>query len=143
MRWKMKAKAGRHVMSGGKVVLPGQIIDCTRDEIGHALDKFEQLDPDPPEPTTPIRAKLIVVERHDGGFDVVNEKTRRRLNSRKLTKEDAEDIVKSAQPVPSVTMDPEREAKGTKVEMETIGETDPDAEAGPLPLYVTNANRED
>lgn len=95
LRFKMKKGMGTHYLPGMKAVHPGDEIKCEKEELGGALDKFEQLDPDP-EPEKPkVGLKLL----HVGGgyYNVVNDATGKVLNDRPLKKEVAEEMLTEKQ----------------------------------------------
>jgi len=86
----MKEGMGRHRLRSGETVIPGQIVKCEKKELGGAIDKFEQLDPDPPPPQP--RVGLIARPAKYGRWDVINPEGGR-VNDVPLTKEEAEAIV--------------------------------------------------
>jgi hypothetical protein len=72
-------------------VKPGDIIECEPTELGNWIAMYEQLDPDPPEP--PAASILKIVHRGFGRYDVVNQCTGITMNSRALSKPEAEALV--------------------------------------------------
>ena len=95
MLFKMKLRMGKHYIrrSGRKVVLrPGDQIDCEKHELGGAIHKFEQMEPDPP-PSQP-KVGLKLVARGGNWFDVVNEVTGKAINDRGLRRQEAEELVR-------------------------------------------------
>lgn len=90
LRFRMKPKKGVHYLrrNGSEVpVRPGDVIECDKDEIKGALDKFEQLDPDPPPKEPKIGLKAI--HRGHGNWDVINEATGEAINTEPLDKAEA------------------------------------------------------
>jgi hypothetical protein len=93
IRFRLKPGHGKHYASvdGKKTVLrPGDVICCEPAELGGAIGKFEQLDPDPP-PAAP-EIGLCVVNRDDGLCDVVNEATGEKINDAPMTPEEASSL---------------------------------------------------
>lgn len=88
MRFKYKNNVGNHYYNRRKLK-PGDIIDT--DSVGGAIDKFEQLDPDP-EPVLP-NVGLHAKETEDGRFDVVNETTGEPINDAPLNKNEVDQLV--------------------------------------------------
>lgn len=99
MLFKLKAGMGKHrIRRDGRMVVlkPGDEIDCERDELGGAIDKFEQLEPDPPPPEPKLGLKAV--HRGAGKWDVVNEATGVKINDKLLTKEEAQELALSPPP---------------------------------------------
>lgn len=94
MRFRLKERCGKHhtrSQDGEALTLrPGDIIDCEATELGNAIDKFEQLDPDPPEPQA--TEGLVVVPAGEGRFNIVNVVSGAKLNDVPLTSQEASDI---------------------------------------------------
>lgn len=94
MRFQLRPGKGKHHMrdhTGAMVVLrPGDIIDCHALDLGGAIGKFEQLEPDPP-PVT-VSSTLTVVPAGDGTFNVVNPGSGLPLNDLPLSAQDASDL---------------------------------------------------
>lgn len=99
MRFRLKAECGTHRrrLPNGKMELTkaGGIVDCEREELGAAIDKFVQLDPDQAPKEEEPRAGLRIKDRRGGGFDVENTKTGRALNEIPLTKDEADNLAAS------------------------------------------------
>ena len=113
LRFRMKRGMGLHYLrrEGGEVaVRPGDIVECTREELGSALHKFDQLDPDPPPPEPSVRLRAV----HSGGgkWDVVNEVTKKKINEKPLNKQQALDLVDAIEPHLRPDPDPGEENKG-------------------------------
>lgn len=89
MKYRLKKGYGNHYI-GKKMYKAGDVIEARPDELSGAMDKFEQLEPDPlpPEP----KVKLIIVERTDGAYDVVNEISERCINDEPLEYDAARSI---------------------------------------------------
>jgi len=88
--FRLKPGRGSHTMNvGGKMVRlkGGEEIRCEKFVLGGALDKFEQLEPDPPEPEPTIG--LRAVHRGHGRWDVVNQKTGKAINDKALKRDAA------------------------------------------------------
>ena len=117
LRFKMKKGMGPHLIRrGGRLVtiLPGDEITIEKHELVGAMDKFEQLDPDP-EPKQPsVGLKLV----HAGGkfWNVINEKTKRRINDKPMLKEDAQKLITGKQEEKTEEVEPEMKLKIEKVE---------------------------
>lgn len=94
MRFRMKDGCGKHHMKStdgqAVIVRPGDVIDCERENLGNAADKFLQLDDDPP-PMTSTNG-LTVVPVGDGAFNVVNPVSGCPINDSPLTATEAADI---------------------------------------------------
>lgn len=91
MRFRMKPNTGKHstVLNGQPVIVrAGEIIDCSKDDIGNAMDKFEQLDPD----VLPPASQFKLVSVGGGYFDVIHPVTGAAINSKKLRKSEAESL---------------------------------------------------
>jgi len=96
MLFKLKAGMGKHHIrrTGRMVVLkPGDKIDCEKYELGGAIFKFEQLEPDPPPPEPKLGLKAV--HRGAGKWDVLNEATGVKINDGLLTKEEAQELALS------------------------------------------------
>jgi len=86
----MKEHVGPHYMRLDEkqlTITPGMTIRCDPKMLGNALDKFDQLDPDPPLPQPTIG--LTVEKRKDTGYDVVSGATSKPINKVPLSREDA------------------------------------------------------
>lgn len=89
MRFRMKPNTGKHrILRSGKdiTVRAGEIIDCTKDDLGCAIDKFDQLDADP----LPSTSEFKLVPLGTGHYDVIHPATGAAINSKKLRKTEAE-----------------------------------------------------
>lgn len=86
MKFRLKQGYGSHTV-GRKRYVAGDIIDTTRDELRGAIDKFEALEPDPPQPEPKAGLTMVKV---DGGFDVVNDVSGKVLNDKPLHQHEAE-----------------------------------------------------
>ena len=99
MRFQLRKGYGTHRrrLPNGKMELTkeGGIIEITKEELGAAIDKFVQLDPDPVVKGEQPKRGLRIKDRSGGGFDVVNEQTGRNLNDGPLTAEEAENLSNS------------------------------------------------
>lgn len=94
MLFKLKTGMGKHrIRRNGRMIVlkPGDEIDCNRHELGGAIDKFEQMEPDPPPPKP--RAGLKMKPRGSGWYDVFNEKTGKKINDKPIKKQDAIKLV--------------------------------------------------
>jgi hypothetical protein len=81
----MKSKDGQAV-----IVRPGDVIDCERQDLGGAIDKFLQLDDDPP--VVPSKDGLTIVPIGDGTFNVVNPGSGNPINDAPLAANEAADL---------------------------------------------------
>lgn len=94
MRFKLKEACGKHRMPGPEgnllILLPGSIVDCDAADLGGAISKFEQIDPDP-EPGT-VRSEWRVEAIGDGGYNVISVASGLPLNDAPLTAQEAADI---------------------------------------------------
>ena len=93
-RYQMLPKKGKHYFrQGGRTICvkPGNIIDTEECELRGAIDKFQRLDPPPPEPE-PTRG---LYARHvgRGRYDVINRATNSPINDTRLSKEEAETLI--------------------------------------------------
>lgn len=77
--------------SGYHKLVKGDILECDPDMLKHIMNRFEQIDPDPPAPEP--TAGLCIVAVDNGMFDVVNSATGEALNDVLLTKDVALTIV--------------------------------------------------
>ena len=96
MLFKLKTGMGKHyIRRKGQMVMlkPGDGIDCEKYELGGAIFKFKQLEPDPPPPEPKLGLKAV--HRGAGKWDVVNEATGVKINDNLLTKEEAQGMVSS------------------------------------------------
>lgn len=99
MLFKLKIGMGKHrIRRDGRMVVlkPGDEIDCQKHELGGAIRKFEQMEPDPPppKPTTGLKA----VHRAFGKWDVINEATGVKINDNPLSKGEAQAMALSLPP---------------------------------------------
>jgi len=91
MRFKMKPNFGKHrFLKDGKVITvrAGETIDCGKEDIGCAIDKFEQLDPD----VLPPASRFKLESRGGGYFDVIHPESGMAINSKALRKPEAETL---------------------------------------------------
>ena len=91
MRFRMKPGTGKHrILNDGKdiTVRAGEIVDCSKEEIGAAMDKFEQLDPD----VLPPPSRFKIISTAGGYYDVIHPVTETAINSKKLRKAEAESL---------------------------------------------------
>lgn len=86
---------------------PGDVVECTKEELHSVPHKFDQLDPDPPPPEPSVR--LRAVHRGGGNWDVVNEVTKKKINEKPLNKQQALDLVDAIEP--NLRPDPDSEEK--------------------------------
>lgn len=97
--FRMKRNVGWHTMMVGgqkRTLKPGDEVRCEKDLLRFVMDKFDQVEPDPPppEPKTGLKA----VHRGFGKWDVINEQTGRPVNDKPLTKEDAKELARLSPP---------------------------------------------
>jgi len=88
--FRMRQNVGKHIMSHGgqkKVLRPGDTIRCEKYELGNALDKFEQLEPDPPAPAPKVGLRAVHIGF--GKYNVISDATGKPINDEPLTKEEA------------------------------------------------------
>lgn len=96
-RFMKKAEPGRFYLRAGRgvrLVKPGDVIECSPEELGKHIDRFDRLDPEPPAPKQ--EAKLKAVPHLDGGYDIVSEATGEPINDAPVTKEQAEEMTGEA-----------------------------------------------
>ena len=105
MRFRIKPHYGKHkmLMKDGtyKLLKEGDEIDVKhKSELGNTLDKFIQLDPDPPEGGDMKKSKTIfALKRRQGKkgetavFDVYNKETKQNVNDGGLSKQEAEELI--------------------------------------------------
>jgi len=125
IRFRMKEGVGRHsmILDGAPItVAPGEIVSCDKEDLGSALDKFDQLDPDAPE-AAPNHAALITVPSRDihGMFDVISAVTKAKINDRPLSFDEAASIADRA---------PHRNEDGSPIEAEPQADEPKDPDAG-------------
>jgi hypothetical protein len=82
---KDKKETGQHRL------LPGDIIECYPEMLKHIMDRFTQIDPDPP-PAEPT-AGLFLVDLGDDTFNVINENTGLPVNDVPVSRETALSMV--------------------------------------------------
>ncbi len=96
-RW--KCVSGKHYMkrNGQMVVIAaGAVVEAEDYELGGAKDKFERLDPVPPEETQPQKPPaegLVMKHKGSGKWDVINSATGEKINDKLLTREEAETLI--------------------------------------------------
>jgi hypothetical protein len=100
VRFRLKPRAGVHRFGNRnglpELVRPGEIVNCSREDLGGAADKFDQLDPDPPVAAQPAPSNgLALIEREDGLYDILNQTNGRALNSRPMEKESARKLLEA------------------------------------------------
>jgi len=93
-RYRKKPGTGSHYLARGVRMADGAVIECEPSELGNALDKFERLDveleqPEGPQPTVNLRA----VHRGFGHWDVIHPLTGIAVNDKRLTKDEAMNLV--------------------------------------------------
>ena len=89
MRFRMKPGCGKHrITTDGRdiTVRVGEIVNCSKEDIGAAMDKFEQLDPD----VLPPPSRFKIVSSPGGFYDVIHPVNGIAINSKKLRKAEAE-----------------------------------------------------
>lgn len=88
MKFQMKQGVGKHTMTlaGKDIILkPGDTVDCTAEQLGGAIDKFEQIDSE----ISP-KSQFKIVSRAPGFYDVIHPITGAAINTKALRKADAE-----------------------------------------------------
>ena len=88
-----------------KPILAGEEIECEEWELGGSIHGFDVVVPPPPPPAPNVGLKRV--HRGGGRFDVVNEATGKPINSRTLTREEADDLIADA---PAAEIDEEDDA---------------------------------
>lgn len=92
-KFRLKQNVGKHYMqtSTGDLtrIEPGQIITCADDEIAAHIDKFDVIEPS--KPAAP-KHQLKVVHVGGGKYNVLHPVTSKPLNTKSLTKQEAETL---------------------------------------------------
>jgi hypothetical protein len=81
-------------MADGRKLQPGDVIDCSPEDVSFAKDKFMQLDPDPGPPKPVVGLKIV--KHENGECNIVNESTGVRLNDVSLTEDEAKEMAPDA-----------------------------------------------
>lgn len=94
--FRMKAGMGEHyIRRHGQMVClrSGDQIRCEPHELGSAIRKFDQLEPDPPPPQPKVGLKAV--HRGFGKWDVINQATGAKINDQPLSKQEAKELESS------------------------------------------------
>ena len=86
-RWRKKG-GGTHRMADGRKLRAGDIVRCTREELGGVIDLFDCLDVEPLREEAP-QIKMFIQSRGSGWYDVVNPATSKAINDKPMRKKDA------------------------------------------------------
>lgn len=92
MKFRMNQNVGEHIMiANGKhrVIRPGDEITCAAADLRGAIDKFEVLEADPQPPASRFTLKSL----GHGFYNVIHPVTGAAVNSKKLSKAEAEALV--------------------------------------------------
>jgi len=110
MRYRVKSgKIHARINGEMKLYRPGDIITLDPDDVAGFKDLLEQLEPDAPPPQP--KAGLKAVHVGAGKYNVVNETTRKKINDKLLTKEEAAALVEAgtSEADPDLTKEPDRD----------------------------------
>jgi hypothetical protein len=77
-----------------RVVEVGDVLVCPPSRVAAFMDKFERIDV-LPEKAKPIQKQLKKQHKGGGRYDVINERTRVKLNADFLTKDEADEMIAS------------------------------------------------
>ena len=80
-------------MRSGQNVNPGNIVECSADELRSVIDKFDVLEADP-QPSSKPKVELLIQLRPNttSWFDVINSVTGKPVNTKSLKKAEAEEL---------------------------------------------------
>jgi hypothetical protein len=95
-RLKKRTASHRYTNADGEMVVmqPGDIIECEPDKLKYFMDKFEQLDPDPPLPVPVVGLTMERASEEPNQWNVINEATGKRINDIPLGLRDAQALVR-------------------------------------------------
>jgi len=96
-KYRMKPRTGPHYTGGGRLLKPGDVIDCEPHELVGAIDKFECLEPEKVtrEHTAPTPVVGLTLEHRGGGrYNVISDTTNEPVNTSLLSREDAENLIR-------------------------------------------------
>lgn len=100
IRFRLKQKKASHRYTGtdGEMVVmqPGDIIECEPDKLKYCMDKFEQIDPDPPAPEPAVGLKMERASDEPNQWNVISEVTGKPINDVPLGLREAQAIVRNA-----------------------------------------------
>jgi hypothetical protein len=89
-KYRLRTGFGEHYRYNGTALIkvePESIIECAPEEVAAVMDKFELIEEDKPaEP----QHKFVLQPLPGGFFHVINPITKKQVNSKRLTKEEAE-----------------------------------------------------
>ena len=90
-KFRMKNGVGTHLMSNGRNIISGDIVECAAADLGGAIDKFDILEPDPaPDARPKVALEIRLRPNSTSWYDVVNPTTGKALNTKALKKAEAE-----------------------------------------------------
>lgn len=115
IRLRMKKHVGPHTMRlNGEIrtITPGMTITCEKELLANAIDKFDQLDPDPPLPQPTMG--LTVEAGKVSGYNVISGATKKPINTTPLTREEA--YATAGLPLPPKTDDKKGSEQKPKVD---------------------------
>lgn len=100
MRLQLKARYGKHKIGrdlGTITYEEGDIITVEHEsELGNSLDKWIRLDPEEEDEgitRKDTQNKFSMKKRKQGGFNVVNKKTKKKVNDSALTEKEAKELI--------------------------------------------------
>jgi len=118
IKYRLKQGYGSHRV-GGKTYVAGEVIVTNEEELSGALDKFEPLEDPPPLPQ-PVAG--LYSEQCEGGYNVINSATGKKINDEPLDQKTAESMAMKS--LDDAIAELEETEKATAEE-----DNEPDAEA--------------
>lgn len=98
MKMRFRLKRGKYSYQdpdgNAVVLLAGQTIKCEPDRLKFFMDKFEQLDPDPPESVPVVGLKKEKASDEANEWNVINEATGEPINDAPLTFREAQALIR-------------------------------------------------
>lgn len=98
IRFRLKQGCGSHRYldaEGALIVMrPGDVIKCDPDDVKSLMFKFEQIDPDPPQPVPVAGLRMERASDETNQWNVINEATGKPINDVPLNHRDAQGLVR-------------------------------------------------
>jgi hypothetical protein len=96
MRFRLKRGKYSYQDTDGNAVVKhaGDIVECEPEKLKFFMDKFEQVDPDPPLPAPPVGLTMARASEEPNQWNVINEATGKRINDIPLGLRDAQALVR-------------------------------------------------
>lgn len=100
MKIRFRLKRGKYSYqdTDGNAVVKhaGDIVECEPEKLKFFMDKFEQIDPDPPAPEPEVGLKMERASDEPNQWNVINETTGKPINDAPLGLREAQAIVRNA-----------------------------------------------